>query len=196
MLRRMIGNWIRNSVKASSLDQLELKRSQYAYFDDCQSKFICDGPAMIKLILDMVNPEARVNVRELKDKIKQVKIEDFEGNVPKMLTHMQLIYECILSENDTHEDFHLDLMTALNTVHDKKFLGTIERIQDDYDDGVDITPLYIINRATTKYNHLLNRNSYFYKEPQKKYLNFSTDGGSKSTASTSGPNLFLRAIPE
>ena len=81
---------------------------------------------MIKLILGMINPEARASARELKDKIKQVKIEDFKGNVPKMLTHMQLMHECILSENDICEDFHLDLITALNTVHNKKFLSTIE----------------------------------------------------------------------
>ena len=128
MLRRVICNWICDSMKVSSLDQIELKRSQCAYFGDRRSKFICNGPAMIKLILDMINLEARASARELKDKIKQVKIENFEGNASKMLTDMQLICECILSENDTREDSHLDLMTVLNTACDKKFLSTIEHI--------------------------------------------------------------------
>ena len=88
---------------------------------------------MIKLILDIINLEARANIRELKDKIKQVKIEDFGRDVIKMLINIQLIYECIISENDTHGDFRLDLIAVLNTVHDKQFLGTIERIQDNYE---------------------------------------------------------------
>ena len=52
-----------------------------------------DCSTMIKLILEIINPETKGNVRELKDKIKWVKIEDFSRDTIKMLAYMQLIYE-------------------------------------------------------------------------------------------------------
>ena len=88
MIRMMMGNWTRNSFKAASIDELELSREDYACYRIDQSRHVNDGPTMAKTILDIMNPEAQVNVRELKKKIGSVTIEDFKGDVPKMLTHM------------------------------------------------------------------------------------------------------------
>ena len=126
MIRMMIGNWLCNSFKAASVDELELNRNDYAYFRVDQYKYINDGPTMAKIILDIMNPEARVNVRELKKKIGNVNINDFKGDVPKMLTHMRLLYDCIIAENEKHEDFILDILEALHTMQDKVFQDIVE----------------------------------------------------------------------
>ena len=128
MIRQMIGNWVRNSLKSTSYDQLELKRKAFTYYRPTDSKYIYDGPTMMKIALDIINPEARVNVRDLKDKLRNTSIADFNGDVVKMLTHMELLYESILSENKMHDDLVIDILAALHTVQDKSFLGTIEKL--------------------------------------------------------------------
>ena len=200
MLCMMMGNWIRNSFKATAQDEIELNRKTYAYFCIDQSRFINDRPTMAKVILDIMNPEARVNVRELKKEISNVKITDFEGDVIKMLTHLKLLYDNIISENECYDDFILDILEALHTVQDKSFLVTVERIQDEYNSGATLSTHEVIKRAITKYNNLLKRKTYYYKDPTKKFLNLATHGkvtDDKDTDSNNdNKNSFLKALPE
>jgi len=116
MIRQMIGNWVRNSLQSTAYDQLELKHKTYGYFRESDSKYIYDGPTMIKLELDIINSEARVNVRDLKDQLRNATVSDYDGDVIKMLTNMELLYEYILSENKSHNDLIIDILDELHTV--------------------------------------------------------------------------------
>ena len=201
MIRQMIGNWIRNSLKSSSYDQLELKRKSHGCFRASDSKHMHDGPTMMKLELDVINPEARANMRDLKDKLRKTSLADFEGDVVKMLTHMELLCECIISENETHDDLIIDILESLHTAQDATFLGTVEKIQDECDAGTKLSVQDIINRATTKHNKLLNRNQRQHKG-NKKYLSFNTssqpedDSTDKQTNIKNDPKAYLKVLPQ
>ena len=99
-----------------ALDHLELKRKLYTYFRVDLSKYVHNRPTMVKTILDIINLEARVNVRDLKDKIRKVNISDFSSNVVAILIRIELLYDFILSENKTHNDFLLDILEVLHTI--------------------------------------------------------------------------------
>ena len=92
-----------------------------------------------------------------------------------MLTNIELLYDSILSENEIHDNLIINILVALYTIQNKSFLGMIEKLQDEYDAGDKLTTQEIITRVTTKYNKLLNRNQYYYKDT-KKYLSFKTNG--------------------
>lgn len=192
MIRQMIGNLVRNSLKAARYDQLELQREVYSYYKREDSRTIFDGPTMMKLTLDIMNPDARVNVRDLKDKLRSTKITDFKGDVRAMLTHMEFIYSHIVSENKTYDEYLGDILDALQSVQDKSFYTTVENLQDDYDGGKRMTAQEIIARATKKYDKLLSRNQYYYND-NKKYLNFTADSKGKSSNPHSD---HLKAIEE
>ena len=201
MTRQMIRNWARNSIKATSYDQLELKRDKCAYYRSSDSKYIYNGPTMLKLLLDVISPEARVNARDLKDKIRNTKASDFDRDIVKMLTSMELLHENILSENESHDDFIINALAALHTAQDTSFLGTIEKIQDECDAGDSLSVQQVITRATTKYNKLLNRNEHHCKD-NKKYLSFKTNGQTSNKSQDNASNdkkdvkAYLKGIPE
>ena len=81
---------------------------------------------MIKVVLDSINPEARVNTHNLKDKLRSIDIDQFKGDITKILLKMEDIYLVILAEGEDYQDFNLDLLNALRIVHDTSFLYTLE----------------------------------------------------------------------
>ena len=97
-----------------------------------------DEPSIIKIILDIIKLEAKVNVHEMKDKLRIVDIVQFKGDISKILQEMEEMYNNILAEGDTYQDFVVDLLKALWTIQDKIFLYTLERLQDTYDSGKDL----------------------------------------------------------
>ena len=62
----MLSSFILNSVTKAGIDKLDLHRHDYECFRMKQRVHVQDGPSLIKVIFDIVNPEAIVSVRELK----------------------------------------------------------------------------------------------------------------------------------
>ena len=171
----MMGNQIQNSFKVTALDKIELNRKEYAYYCIDQSKFMHNRPTMAKIILNIMNPETRVNIHDLKKKISNASIDEFKGDVKKMFTCMKLLCDNIISKNERYNDLMLDILKALYTIQDKLFLVTVEKIQDEYNSRATLSTHDVIKHAITKYNNFLNCKIYYYKESIKKYLNFSID---------------------
>jgi len=127
---------------------------------------------MICIILEMIKPDARVNTRDMKDKLRSIDISTFNGDVEDMLTEMEDLNSQILAEGEDHQDFNLDLLNVLKTVQDTAFIHTIDKLQDAYDAGEIVTPTEIIQKATRKYLNLIKCNEYKYTA--RKYLNLTT----------------------
>ena len=169
----MIGNWLINSITTKELDRLEKYHHQYAYYRPALKIYVHDGPTLMKIILEITNPDTRVSTRDMKDKLCTVDISQFDGDVKEMLNYMEDLYTVIIAEGEDHPDFDIDLLNALRTVQDKSFLHILEEIQDLYKSGEKLTTEKIILQATRKYHNLIQRNTYQYKG-SRKYLNFAT----------------------
>ena len=50
----------------------------------------------------MINPEVKVNTREMKDQLQTINIGQFNRDLSKMLTYMEELYSTILAENETY----------------------------------------------------------------------------------------------
>ena len=61
----------------------------------------------------MINPEVKVNTREMKDQLWTINVDQFNGDVSKILTYMEELYSTILAENETYQDFNINLLNAL-----------------------------------------------------------------------------------
>ena len=105
-----------NALLDKGLDWLELKRELFSYYQPEQKIFITDGSTMICIVLEMIKPDARVNIRDMKDKLCSIEISTFNGDVEDMLTEMEDLNSQILAEGEDHQDFNLNLLNALKTV--------------------------------------------------------------------------------
>ena len=69
-IRIAISNWMYYSLLEDDLNSIKLYHQSYAYFCPEQKICILDRPTLIKVLLDSINLEARVNIRNLKDKLR------------------------------------------------------------------------------------------------------------------------------
>ena len=50
--------------------------------------------------MDGINPEARVNTRDIKDKLRTTAIDQFNGDITEMLLKMEDLYSILLAEGE------------------------------------------------------------------------------------------------
>ena len=95
-----------------------------------------------------------------------------------MTEEMETSYNEIVDRGATHEDFVLNLFTALKTGTNKIFKDFIIRIKDDYQWGkLNVTADELMETATTKYNSLVEFKQYDLKKTEieeAKFLTLST----------------------
>ena len=159
-LRTMVSNFILNSVTKAGIDELDLHRHDYEYFRMEQRVHVQEGPSLIKVIFDIVNPEATVSVRELKKKLGKMEVNMHGKNVKSMLTSMQMLYSEILQEGGSHEDYIDDVLAALMTVNNDEFKLEIMLMKSKRVKREPIDVREVISVATTKYHDLVTNNEY------------------------------------
>ena len=112
----MVSKFVLNSVTKAWIDELYLHRRAYECFRIEQRVHVQDGPSLIKVIFDIVNPEATVSVRELKKQMTKMEVKMHGKNVKSMLTFMQILHSEMLQEDGSHDDYIDDVPVSLMTV--------------------------------------------------------------------------------
>ena len=115
-LRQIIGNWMSKALTQSGLDRVELNRDACKFYRIEEGIYFIDGSSLVHAVFQIINPEARINSRTLKEQLEDANVNQFKGDVAEMLSHTEEIYDMMLSEGASHQDFCEDLLKALNTV--------------------------------------------------------------------------------
>ena len=68
-----------------------------------QKLCMCDIPLMIKIILDLVNPEAKVNLNVKLQPLNPVITTTFKDDAEEMLTHVVELCADTLAEGQYHQ---------------------------------------------------------------------------------------------
>jgi hypothetical protein len=155
----MIGMRIFNSLSEESKKSLRSKSELWKWTSADGEEFY-DGVTMLQILVTKVKPSTRVGLTDLKDKIRSAKLANFSENVADMLDHMNDIYLEILKSSGSHEDFLMDIFTALLTSKNEVFKAFIQRSKDDWETGTDIEPDQLIATATEKYNNMVRQKNW------------------------------------
>jgi hypothetical protein len=159
----LIGLRIIGSLTATSLASLKLKESIYLWISDTGEEFY-DGPTMLQICVEKVNPNTRVGVAHLKENLRNSKLANYDNNVRDMTDKMSSIHDEIVQRGFTHDDFILDLYQALLSGKNEIFTSYIQRKRDDWDAGDDISADNLIKDAITKYNNMVIRKDWKQEE--------------------------------
>lgn len=159
----LIGLRIIGSLTPSALASLKLKESTYLWISDTGEEFY-DGPTMLQICVEKVNPNTRVGVAHLKENLRNSKLANYDNNVRDMTDKMASIHDEIIQRGFTHDDFVLDLYQALLSGKNDVFTSYIQRKRDDWDTGNDISSDTLIKDAVTKYNNMVIRKTWKQEE--------------------------------
>ena len=114
---------IKNILTDAEYAKLMLKRSIFTFEDDTTGIDLIDGPCLLKLLMDHVDPNIVIGIEVLRAKLESVKLHSFGNNIDAMLTDMEEYYVKILDNHSTCESIRRYCLKALlsgpnaNSVH-------------------------------------------------------------------------------
>ena len=155
----MIAIRIEASLDKESLKSLMLEKKHFQW-KDVTGSINNDGPTMLYLLLSKINPSVRVGISTLKTNLASATLPKFKHNVAELLDYMKMQFNQIITDGGMHNDYTLNLFTALLTSNNDEILKFIGRLKDDWEcgDGNDndlVTADFLQEKALTKFNNMV-----------------------------------------
>ena len=159
-----------NCLSTSGYNDLMLQKDKFSFVDSTTGQVKYDGPTMIYLIYQTIDPNIFVGLDNILKKLERVKLGDYNNDVAAMLKDMQ-IWRLTLKENHSDpENFRRLLTDALLTGPNNTYNGFISRIVDDVESGIGanayITADALIVAAKARYNNMDDKSEWAAVDPR------------------------------
>ena len=118
---QVVAELIKYVLTDAEYAKLMLKRSIFTFEDDTTGIDLIDGPCLLKLLMDRVDPNIGIGIEVLCAKLESVKLHSFVNNIDAMLTDMEENYVKILYNQSTCESIHRYCLNALLSGPNAKF---------------------------------------------------------------------------
>ena len=115
----MISKQIEGSLDESSFKTIFAKKKELIWTDPITGAQEFDGPTMLQLTVNSINPTTCVGVSDCKIDIQNTILQKFSNNVQEMVDFVEANYEEIVPHNFTHPDYTIHLLNALLTSKNK-----------------------------------------------------------------------------
>ena len=100
---QVVAELIKNILTDAKYAKLMLKRSIFTFEYDTNGIDLIDGPWLLKLLMDRVDPNIVIGIKVICAKLESVKLHSFGNNVDAMLTDTEENYVKILDNHSTCE---------------------------------------------------------------------------------------------
>jgi len=160
----MIAKYLERCLIKATLKQLDIRRSEFVRTDSSGEK-ITDGPSMLKIVVDTINPSTRVGVGNLMKDIEMSTLA-IENNVDDMLDFIYSSYNQLIDEGEVHPHFVRYFFNALLSGNIEIFTQTIQWENDDWEKGTDVSHEDLISMASSKFKNMIADRSWEKKDPK------------------------------
>ena len=160
----MIAKRIEASLDSVSRKSLFLDKKKFQW-TETNGTINNDGPTMLFLIVTKINPSVRVGISTLKMNLMTATLPKFEHSIPDMIDYMVAQMNDITDMQATHEDFTLNLFTALDTTHNDEFRTFIATEKNTWETSTlladdRVTADLLIQKVNMKYNNMSKANQW------------------------------------
>lgn len=162
----MIAKRILGSISTSSRKTLFTMKKDFSWLDGTTGEYNYDGPTILHILMASVNPNTRVGVSGLKEKIRMAKMGAFNHNVKDMLTDIASNYNLIVEQGFSHDDIIMDTFNALLTSKNMEFTTYIQRHKDEWEEGKSYTLDAISIDAVNKFNNMVHQKLWNKADPK------------------------------
>ena len=162
---------IKNILTPGAWDDLMLQELKFGFTDTLGTKSY-DGPTMLKVLLEEIDPTSSVNIELHRQAIEATKLHEFKGNLPDMLKSIEKHHQVIVG-NGFHYDsdtYRRHILSALQSGPNAVFNTKIQAIKSDVDAGhgynSDITPQALLMSSKQLYNNISRRGEWNKVDPK------------------------------
>ena len=161
---------IKNGISSSGYGDLLLQKDKFAFQDNATGQLKLDGPTMVFLIFQKIDPNTVVGMDSVLKRMENVKLGDFSNDVDQMLSEMETSYRILQDNNRPPENYRRLLLDALITGPNHVFNEWIQRITDDIEAGfgtnVNVPADKLIIASRTKYNNMVEKKEWSRVDPR------------------------------
>ena len=164
-----------NSITATGYSNvIQGHEDEISYTCPVTGSIVVDGPSLLHLIWQKVDPSLTVNVETLRAKIESTKLHTYENNVDAMLTEIEDTYQRIRHMDATCESILRYSMTACLSGPCDDFNSFVKAIKGDVDAGIgphaSITFTRFVSAARNKYLNMVASKEYNKVDLRKQEL--------------------------
>ena len=172
----MMAKWIKKSLNDDGMLTLKVHKDENE-FKDSKGAIECDGPVMLRVLLEDIEPAVRVGAQDLIDKLETMSLEDHDNNLKAFLIDYQDTYKEILLKEEDYKNVVPLLLDHLLLHPDEEFRTAMQKKRDKHDEGKVYTMKEIVRLATSKFNNIDSRN----KRRSKREKASTTKSGNEDT---------------
>ena len=164
---QVVAEWLHNTLNDEGYSDILRQQELFSFVDSATGIVKFDGPTMLKIVLDTIDPSVVVGVEVHRKRLEDIRLHEFGNDVTKMCSEIERVYQAIVDLGGTCESIRRYLITALSSGPNATFNNFIDRINDDIESGrgenknanwrdivLQARKKYINMEATKKWNHV------------------------------------------
>jgi hypothetical protein len=148
-----------SSLTPDARNKLQLETDKFTVHNQV------DGLLMFRMIVGLAQIDTRATVSVVRNNLTRLdtKVVELEDNITSLNEFVKSQMAILRARGETTNDLLTNLFKGYRAVKDQSFLRFVERLQDDYNRGQDITPETLMEEAENKYKSLVQEDSW--KQP-------------------------------
>ena len=177
----VVSEIIKGMLTPKGWEDLMLEKAKFTFVDTTGIETY-DGPTMLKVTLEEIDPTSTVNIELHRQAIEQMKLHEYHNNVTEMLKEMEKHHQAITSNGHAYEPetYRRHILSALLSGPNKEFNTHVGAIKSDVDSNYGyhskITPSELITAAKSQYTNMEKRGDWTKVDPKDaKILALTTD---------------------
>lgn len=161
----MIGMRLLQHFTQTSIDQ-QLNAKEYCWMD-ADGTTVYDGPTILFQILDVIKPSTMVGVTAEIGKLNRMHMKNNNHNVVDMLGHMSDLYDKIIQEGHSHDQYLMNIFDALETAKNAKFLTYVGGLRTKWETGEERYKTDdVIKKCCAVYNNMVKLKTWDKQDPR------------------------------
>ena len=161
---------VKNFLTPNGWDDLMLQQHKFAFTDITGMK-IYDGPTMLKVLLEEIDPTASVNVELHRQAIEGPKIQEHKGNVIEMCKSIERHFQAIVENGhaydaETYRRHILDaLLSGPNVDFNTRMKSIKSEVDVEYGYNANVAPATLLMYAKQLYTNISRHNEWSKVDP-------------------------------
>ena len=162
---------VKNFLTPNGWDDLMLQQHKFAFANITGMKSY-DGPTLIKVLLEEIDPTASVNVELRRQAIEGAKLQEHKGNVIKMSKSMERHFQAIIKNGHSYdaETYRRHILDTLLSGPNADFNTRMKSIKRDVDAGygynANVAPATLLMSSKQLHTNISCRNEWSKVDPR------------------------------
>ena len=168
----VVAEIIKGILTPKGWEDLMLEKRKFTFTHATSGVETYDGPCMLKVLLEEIDPTTSVNIELHRTAIEQAKLHDHDNNVTEMIKDIEKHHQAIVEnggsyEPETYRRHIFDaLLSGPNEVFNTHFKAVKSDVDSNYGFHSKITPKSLLTAAKTQFTNIDKRKEWAMVDPK------------------------------